>query len=121
MHSYTLSIFLNHSIILAAILSVIRYKKIKRSFYPFVYLIWLGLINESVSLLLDYTSGNNALNSNVYVLLEYFIILYQFHKWNEDSSRKKYFLLACIGLVIWIADNFIMNTIIQNNSLFRAC
>jgi hypothetical protein len=120
MHKYALSIFLNHSIILPAILSLIRYKAIKRNFYPFVYLIWIGSVNETVSLVLDYTIRNNALNSNVYVVAEFFIILYQFKKWNEDESGKKYFVLGCIGLMIWIADNFVMNTISQNNSLFRA-
>jgi len=121
MHNYTLSIFLNHSIILAAILSLIRYNLIKRSYYPFIFLIWLGLVNESISLLLAYSTGNNALNSNVFVVLEYFTILYQFYKWNAGDGGRKYFVLACLGVMIWITDNFIINAITQNNSLFRAC
>ena len=121
MHNYTLTIFLNHSIILAAVLSLVRYKVIKRSYYPFIFLIWLGLVNESISLLLAYTIRNNALNSNVFVLLEYFTVLYQFYKWNEGDGGRKYFVLACVGVMIWTADNFIINAITQNNSLFRAC
>lgn len=119
MHSYCLSIALNYSIVIAAVLAIIRFKFIIRSFYPFLFLIWLGFINESVSLFMIFSSGNNALNSNIFVLAEFLLILSQFSVWNFHPKRK-YIALAVLGMVIWAADNFILNTITQNNSLFRA-
>ena len=119
MHSFIFSIVLNHSIIIAAIIGMVRFRYIIRNFYPFLFIIWLGLINESLSLVMIFSTRNNAINSNVFVVLEYLLILFQFYKWNGGDSRKYYFL-ACLGLIVWIADNFIINTITQNNSLFRS-
>lgn len=118
MYNYTISIFLNHSIIIAAIIGVIRFKYVIPGFYPFIFIIWLGLFNESLSLVMIYSIKNNTVNSNVFVLLEYFLILFQFYKWN-DNNKKNYLLLGFFGIIIWIADNFIINSITQNNSLFR--
>jgi hypothetical protein len=61
--------------------------------------------------------GTNTFNSNLFVLLEYVAILFQFYKWNDQNGRM-YYLLAGLGLAIWITDNLIINSITQNNSLF---
>ena len=87
-------------------------------YYPFVFFIWLGLFNEILSLFLIYNYQSNAANSNLYVLLEYMILLLQFYKWN-NKGIKKYYWLAAIGMAVWITDNFIINTLSQNNSIFR--
>lgn len=118
MDNYLIRIVLNHSIIIAALIGAIRLKHIVSEFYPFIAIIWLGLLNESVSLVVIYNSGSNMLNSNVFVLLEYGLILYQFYKWNGHNSWK-YFSLACLGVAIWVADNFFINTLTENNSIFR--
>lgn len=118
MDNYIIRVVFNHSIIIAGIIAMIRFKSIISDYYPFIFIIWLGLVNESLSLIMIYSARSNAINSNVFVLLEYGLILFQFYKWN-DSNSKKYYLLAGLGLLIWIADNFIINSIAQNNSLFR--
>ena len=118
MDNYIIRVVFNHSIIIAVIIAMIRFKSIISDYYPFIFVIWLGLVNESLSLIMIYSARSNAINSNVFVLLEYGLILFQFYKWN-DSNSKKYYLLAGLGLLIWIADNFIINSIAQNNSLFR--
>ena len=118
MDNYIIRVVFNHSIIIAVIIAMIRFKSIISDYYPFIFIIWLGLVNESLSLIMIYSNRSNAINSNVFVLLEYGLILFQFYKWN-DSNSKKYYLLAGLGLLIWIADNFIINSIAQNNSLFR--
>ena len=118
MDNYIIRVVFNHSIIIAVIIAMIRFKSIISDYYPFIFVIWLGLVNESLSLIMIYSTRSNAINSNVFVLLEYGLILFQFYKWN-DSNSKKYYLLAGLGLLIWIADNFIINSIAQNNSLFR--
>ncbi|MGH2565038.1 MAG: hypothetical protein ACRDE5_11025, partial [Ginsengibacter sp.] len=118
MSSYAVSIFLNHSILIAAIIGIIRFKFISRIFRPFLFIIWLGLLNESLSLLIIYNAGGNTINSNVFVLLEYLLILLQFYLWN-GTNKIYYVLAASSGIIVWLADNFILNTITQNNSVFR--
>ena len=116
--NYFLLIFFNYSIIIAAIIAIVRFKSIMADYYPFVFFIWLGLFNEILSLFLICIYQSNAANSNVYVLLEYLILLLQFYKWN-NKGVKKYYGLAAIGIAVWLTDNFIINTLSQNNSIFR--
>ncbi|MEO5650035.1 MAG: hypothetical protein ABIR03_08940 [Ginsengibacter sp.] len=119
MENYVIKIALNHSIIIAVIIGMIRFKKLAGDFYPFLLVILAGLMNESLSLVLIYTTtGSNTINSNVFVLVEYALFLWQFYRW-EGGHYKKYYLLAGIGLAIWVADNLVVNTLTQNNSLFR--
>jgi len=118
MHNYWLRIVFNYSIVIAAIIAIFRFKSIMADYYPFIFFIWLGLFNEILSLLLIYNYESNTVNSNLYVLVEYLLLLLQFYKWSDNGS-KRYYWLAGIGIAVWIADNFIINTIFHNNSVFR--
>jgi len=119
MHSFLVSIVVNFSIAIPALLAVIRFKQIQRSFYPLIFLIWLGLANESLSIVMIFSTGSNTANANIFVLAEFLLLLLQFYSWNTGSG-KKYFLFASLGLAVWITDNLVLNTLSQNNSLFRA-
>src|SRR3569623_746811 len=119
MSSFLLEIALNNSIIGAAIIGIIRIQSIIRDYYPFIFIIWLGVINETVSLIFIFILGSNTVNSNIFVLLEYLLIVYQFYKWN-NKGLKKYMILALLGLAVWFTDNVVLNSIAHNNSLFRA-
>ena len=85
MHGFLLNILLNHSIVIAALIGAFRFKTVIKNFQPFSLFIWLGLINETLSLILIYSKGSNTVNSNIYVLLECILILYQFYSWNSIS------------------------------------
>ena len=119
MISLICDVVINYSILIAAIIGIIRFKSIIRDYYPFIFMIWLGVLNETLSLIFIFTVGSNTFNSNIFVLLECLLILYQFYRWN-DNGIKKYAILALIALGIWIADNLVLNSITDNNSLFRA-
>lgn len=118
MHGYAIKIVISSSIIIAAIIGLIRFRSILRDYYPFIFFIWIGLINDSLSLVFIFGKGSNAINSNIYVLVEYGLILLQFYYWNRDKITRYYFLLG-LGLAVWISDNFIINNLNQNNSVFR--
>lgn len=119
MHHYIYSIVLNYTIVIAAIAGIIRFKYILSDVYPFLFIIFVGTINELISTARIHNMGSNAINSNVYVLLEYLLVMYQFFKWDLFTLRS-FALLAAAGLVMWLTDNFVLNTIVQNNSLFRS-
>lgn len=118
MISFILDIVVNYSILIPAIIGIIRFKSIIREYRPFLFIIWLGVINETLSLIFIFTLGSNTVNSNIFVLLEYLLIVYQFYKWN-NKGLKKYMILALLGLAVWSADNLVLNSITHNNSLFR--
>lgn len=106
------------SILVPALLIFIRKRRISSVYYPFAILLWIGALNELLSLTLIMAGYSNLINSNIYVLAEFIIIIFQFSIWNYWSARAKYILIFC-GSIIWILDNFIFHSIDHNNSLFR--
>lgn len=118
MHGFALNIVLNHSVLLAAFASVIRFRMWCKKFLPFIFFIWLGLINETISLAFIYTKGYNTFNSNIYVLFESAILFFQFYKWKAISQLQLYALLFC-SFFVWLLDNLIWHNLYNNNSVFR--
>lgn len=118
MNAFTVSIFLNLSLVFAAIAGWVRLQPAIPFYFPFLLFAWTGLLNECLSIFLIYSHHSNAINSNLYVLGEYFLLLYQFYTW-RSCSRNRLFVLTCLGCGIWLADNFCINSLTDNNSLFR--
>ena len=118
MQGYFLFAFLNALVAIPAIIAIVRFKLIKDFYLPFVLFIWIGCINEFLSIALAYTIGTSAANSNIYVLLEYILILIQFLKWNTISKLYAGILIT-LGTIVWITDNLLLNSISDSNSIFR--
>lgn len=89
------------SILIPAIIGMIRFKKIDSAYTPFLYLLWIGLINESVGFFTARTMGSNALNGNIYLLLEGLLILYQFRRWGLFSKSKTLYHLTFYALIFF--------------------
>ena len=120
MIGYYGAVIFGYSIIFAAAFGLIRFKKIMNSYQPFIFIIWLGLLNLTLSVILNETIRNNAVNSNIYVLLESLLYLWLFKNW-RTFSRKSTFIysLVCFLVFVWIYDNLIRNQLTSTNSLFR--
>ncbi len=113
-------ILFNLSIVLAAVIAAARFNAYGKALFPFLCLVWLAAANEILSLVLMYTVRDNSINSNIYTLLEFGLILLQYFFWN--GGRKQLFsFLAIAGLFIWILDNLALHALRDNNSLFRIC
>lgn len=119
MNVYTLDIILNHSILIAAVAGMVRARNILKTYYPFLFFIWLALVNETVSLFLIRYGMSNMINSNLYVLFEYLLLLYQFYKWRGYRVTTLYFFIWA-GVAVWITDNVIINQLSDPNSFFRS-
>lgn len=107
-----------YSILLPSVAAIIRYKSVLKDFRPFFWLLWIGLFNETISLISVYTIRSNMVNSNIYVLLEYGLILFLFYRWSE-SRPGRFIVLGGAGLMVWLLDNVVMHRLTGNNSLFR--
>lgn len=118
MQGYYLFAFLNAMVAIPAIIAIVRFQLVKDFYFPFVLFIWIGCINEFLSIALAYTIGTSAANSNIYVLLEYILILIQFLKWNTISKLYAG-ILVTMGVIVWLTDNVIINAISESNSIFR--
>ena len=110
------------SIAIAAIIGWIRFKKINPAYYPFLFLIWIGLINELISIAIIYiVKGNStALNNNLYSLLESLIITWQFKKWKLFHQASKLFLgIIIVFILLWGIEVFFIADINHTGPYFR--
>jgi hypothetical protein len=109
-----------YSILIAAAIGAIRFLKVTTDNRPFFYLVWIALVNEILSQIFLATIHTTAVNCNIYVLFEAILYCWLFYNWSSLFRNKRKFRLLILFLcIIWVADNFFLNTIFQINSLFR--
>lgn len=108
------------SIVFAAVIAIIRYKEISAKYHPFVFLVWLALLNEVISSYLVVTIKNNAVNSNIYVLFEFLLSLWLFDNLGL-FHKKKIYLKFCLFMlpVVWLLDCVILHPITRFGSIYR--
>jgi hypothetical protein len=122
MLNYYVLVVFSYSITIAALIGVIRIKSIVHSYRPFVYLCILAVLNEVVSAYSIEQYQTNVINSNIYILLEFYLLLWLFRNWGLGQRRDLFYTIIGIGFTaLWIADNFIIHPFQQFNSIYRVC
>lgn len=116
---HTVVAIMSFSIVFAAIIGLVRFKKIDQSYYPFIYIIWLGLANEILSFFLIRTRFSNAVNSNIYVLLEAVLLLWFFQAQSLFKKARYLLLILVIFYILtWAGENFWFSSIRLFSSYF---
>jgi len=77
------------------------------------------VLNESISLIYVYSHIPNTVNGNIYVLVDFLIVIWLFSNLALTYSRKFLASVIILGIIIWIVDNIFIHSISTNNSLFR--
>ncbi len=114
---YYSEVILGSTVIISAVIGAVRFQRILKSYRPFIYLIWLSVLNEIVSFLSSKFYRTNAPNSNIYVLIEFYLILLLFHAW-LPGKKKVHIWLAVSLTSVWIIDNLFIHSILEFNSAF---
>ena|ERR1051325_7676553 len=118
--SPTLKTIFSFSIVIAALISWIRLKKINPAYYPFILLIWIGLLNELISYFIIRDGHSTAFNNNIYSLLESLLILLQFERWGLFNRSKYLFVALLTSLpLFWVIETFFVKGIDQFITYFR--
>jgi hypothetical protein len=118
MSLYYVSLLSALSIVVPFIAAMGRIKVLGRKYRPMVILLTLGLFNEVFSSIVVKYYHSNALNGNLFVLIEYLLIIWQFNRFHMMSSLFRTIIIS-LGIGIWLTDNFLLHSITNNNSLFR--
>jgi hypothetical protein len=117
--NHTLVMIFSFSIIVPAIIGIIKFNKINRIYFPFLLCIWIGLLNELVSeLLIDYFHVSNVVNTDIYCLVEALLYTWLFRNLNLFINAKQYFLLIGFLCAAWLTDSFIIAKSTGFNSWF---
>lgn len=120
MSAFQIASVIGYSIAIPAIIGLIRYREIDKTYQPFILYCILDVFNHSLSIILAYSRGNNALNSNVFVFIEAFLFILLFRNLGLFEKKRWLFSLLILSLaLVWITDNIILHDIRVTNSLFR--
>lgn len=106
------------AIFIAAILGIIRFRKIDKIFYPFIYLCWLAALAELLSHQTLYPKPYNVYVFNIYSIGEYTLITWLMLRWRVISLTA--FRIILIGLSLaWITEFIIFGRITQGANYFN--
>jgi hypothetical protein len=120
MTSHSLVLISGYSILLAAVVGLLRYRKVTEDDRPFFLIVWAALICEVTSAICTSTIHSTSVNNNIYVLIEALLYAWLFYKWGSFHQNKKRFRALLVFIVlVWILDNLILNKITHTNSLYR--
>ena len=116
---YSILSSLSFSIYIAGIIGVVRFKKINHQYYPFLYSIWLGCLNELISISLANKFSNSSISNNIYILVESILLIYFFKNLGLFNSRKIIFYGILASFICeWLIENFILGQISVFNAYF---
>lgn len=117
--SFILSTIFSFSIGIAALIGGVRFSKIAPAYYPFLFLVWASFANEIVSFAVIRSGNSNAVNTNLFLLLQAILILLQFWNWDLFKRQKVLFTLILCGLLLlWIWESFWYSSLFRFNSYF---
>jgi hypothetical protein len=111
-----------YSIGIVAIVALVRYRRVLRSYRPFLYFAVVASLNEIVSAVSIKYYGSNTINYNIYALIEALLILWLFRNWGLQPARKKlYLIIGAILAGLWIAEYLIIHSLYQISSIYLIC
>lgn len=118
--SYSWFVFLGCSIFLPAIIGWVRFAKIAPAYYPFLICIWVGVVNELISMILPHLGYTTTVNNNIYVLLEALLLGWQMQRWGALGYHRLAFFIYVTGLIIvWLLEHIIFSSVHMLESWFR--
>jgi len=100
---------LSFSIFIAGIIALIRFNKINKAYYPFLFCVWFACLNEILSFLLVRKHYNNSINNNIYILIESILITLLFNNFGLFTKKKILFYFLIISFIlVWLFENFVL-------------
>jgi hypothetical protein len=108
-----------YSIFLAVLFSVIFIRFRNRTFFPFLLMLWIGMLNELISYSLIFKGHGSAINNNLYVLAESLLILWQFRRWGLFTRANHYYTFCALYLAGWLVENLFFGKIFSVSSFFQ--
>jgi hypothetical protein len=113
---------ITQSIWIPILIGLFRFKTIKEQLQPFFWTLVAGLFTEIVSFIIisQKSYASNAIPSNIFVIIEWLLLTYQFHIWGFLKKRKRlFYILLVIPTLIWIVENLVFGRIVIFSPYFR--
>jgi hypothetical protein len=117
---YHVAVILGYSILIPAIIGLIRFSKINTAYQPFILFCVLDVLNHTLSVVLINVYHANTINSNIFILIEAILFVVLFRNWGVFKRRSLIFYITiAVVALFWIIDNLVWHQLNTVNSLFR--
>lgn len=119
--SESLQFILSLTISFAVIIGIVRFQKIDRAYYPFIYYISLMLVVEIVVRLLAESGANDVIRTmmNIYTLVEFSLLAWLLHAWGLFNRNKTFFVaLMCGFFLAWVVLTTIVDSIVYGQNFY---
>ncbi len=111
---------MSFSITPATVICLLRYKTIHYSYRPFIYLTLLSFASEVLSAVFSYSTGSNALVSNIYVLGEWILLVWLMYYWIAGKRKRRFCIYLGIALTcVWLGEILVAGSVYRFNSVYR--
>lgn len=118
--NYTQVVLFSFSIMIAAVIGLIRFNKIDPVYYPFIFCMWIAALNEIISFGLAKSGYYTIINNNLYVLAEALLITWQFKRWKFfDRHARIYSFTLLLIIIAWFLENISLSSIHKLGFYFR--
>lgn len=107
--SYDTVVLMSYSIFIAGIIGAVKFRQIQNVYRPFIYLIWIGCLNELVSGYLISRGHYNIINGNIYGLCESLFLLWFFRTLGVLKNKLLLYSLMAFFTSIWLVESFFLN------------
>jgi hypothetical protein len=108
-------------VMIPLVIGLIRFNRTVSSYQPFLLLLALAFISESISFIcIEILGTSNAIPFNLYGLAECMVVLYQFYVWGSLKRKRLLYIFLVVGLTMaWITENLLLAKIEDFSPVFR--
>jgi hypothetical protein len=108
------------SLFIAGIIGIFKFKRMDKTYYPFLFLIEIGCVNELLSYILIQFHHHTLLNNNIYALFESLLILWFFNNLKVfKNSKNIYLFILSLFLLSWSLQMLQLKTLDNLYLYFR--
>jgi len=109
---YFFLFLLSQSVLLPIIAGLVRWRRMDKSYRPFFWLLVIGFLVEIISFISIRLAKDNTVIVNIYGLLEWTILAWQFHAWGFLRQRKTlFYALLGFAALVWFTVNIVFGHI----------
>jgi hypothetical protein len=114
--NFHLTDILSYTIAIPVLISLAKFRYVKKKFLPFFLFLLLGLLTELVSTVLINMGHSNAAVTNIYTLAEIVLLTTQFNKWQLFRSRTLFVGFQVGFSLFWFIENLLLSSLDEFNS-----
>jgi hypothetical protein len=108
--------------LLPLIVGLVRYRRLGRTYRPFLLMLAFAVFNQLVSYMVLKMTHSNSVPNAIYGLLEWILIAWQFHIWGLLRHNKRiFYLLVVLVSLIWVVENLVLGGITDWAPYFQVC